>query len=185
MKEFDNIQDLLDNYKKTIFKKDKKIYSEAAAKIYLKNAGYTNFDNIDINAIYRELNDISFKNGIRGENSQYLSVKNEDIMNSVIANGSEQLKKFLSNNGYFIIEVPQITRLKDLSLKKNSSRDTVLLGSLKENMSRPRSSTNLRRSRSDSFKLLEDKRRSGHLDVPSRDGSVSSSIRSKSTINDL
>lgn len=128
MKSFDNIEDFLDfcNNNKKFCQKNRQKMADIASTIYLKNAGYVNFTGVDATSIYKELNDISSKNGIGSGNPNYLSVRNEDIMNYVVENGSVALKKFLRDNGFFIVDVTKPKKLKDIVNVKQDI-DTILL----------------------------------------------------------
>jgi len=128
MKSFDNIEDFLDFCKnnKKFCQKNRQKMADIASTIYLKNAGYVNFTGVDVTSIYKELNDISSKNGIGSGNPDFLSVRNEDIMNYVVRDGSASLKKFLRDNGHFIVDVTKPKKLKDL-INIKQDIDTILL----------------------------------------------------------
>ena len=171
MRKFDSIEDFLVFCKnnKKFCEKNKKQMADIASAIYLTKAGYTNLEGVNVSEIYKELEHLSFANAIRGGNKDYLSVKNEDIMNSVIAAGSDELKRFLRNNGHIIVDLVKRPRL--VPLRQKEDADTMLIGSPQVK--------NLQRARSDSggnlLRMMRNLR-------PTK--SVTSSIASKSTIGD-
>lgn len=187
MKEFSNIDEFLDFCKKNkkTCQQDRKKMADTAAMIYLTKAGYTNFDNVDLSEIYKELVDISRKSGIGGQNPLYLSAKNEDIMNGVIMFGSDKLKQFLRKNGYHIVEVIRHKTVKDLreEMKKKQDIETILLKSPR--FTRSRAGTNeITRNRSNSRTVpLSPLTGVMYLNIPGNSENISrSSVASKNTI---
>lgn len=122
-------QDFVDfcNKHKIICKANKKTIGLFLSRILLQNAGYKKFPLNPYTSyeIYLELHQASLKNNIKSENINYLSADNQDIMNFVVLYGSKDLKKFLQNNGYHIIEVPRQRKFKDSAVIKQSLTDTI------------------------------------------------------------
>lgn len=119
---------------KIICKTNKKTVVWFLSVKFLQKAGYKKLplNPIKIIDIYLNLHEASVENNIQSEHPDYLSVKNIDIMNSVVykvskgSKGSKDLKKFLQKNGYPIIEVPRQKKLKDtVDIEKKSLTDTI------------------------------------------------------------
>ncbi len=191
MKDFDNIEDFLKFCKKNqkFCEENKKTMSDIYASIRLRSAGYTNLDGVDLTQIFKELDKLSTDNGISQYHKQYMSADNEDVMNAIVAKSSDNLKLFLRNNGYHIVELPKTRMLKDAVKEDKQKQDTatVLIGSprlpksietiVKLSRSRagtveniPRSVTSPQspkpRSMADSLRSMEGSRHGIYIDTP-------------------
>lgn len=125
---FNTIKDI-DNFCKKYTKlcsKNKKIVNEKRAKIYLKEAGYSNLKGeYDLYKIWKELDEVSAITMVFPGNKSYLNANDIFVRYSIFLHGSKELKKFIEQNGHTFDDFVNVTHTKRPSAVSMSRRSTT------------------------------------------------------------
>jgi hypothetical protein len=124
---FNTIKDI-DSFCKKYTKlcsKNKKIVNEKRAKIYLKEAGYSNLKGeYDLYKIWKELDEVSAITMVFPGNKSYLNANDMFVRYSIFLHGSKELKKFIEQNGHTFddfVNIAQIQRPSVVSIRRRST----------------------------------------------------------------